>query len=123
MRNNFGKLLRDIREELGIRLYDMANALEISSSFLSAIETNKKPVPLDFVKKITDKYSISKNQVSELEKYAKETINNISLKLNDVNPLKIDFAEMLARSFHSLDDEDVQKMLNIINNRNSDESK
>jgi len=117
MRNNFGKLLREIRENIGIRLYDMAKNLDISSSFLSAIETSKKPVPLDLVEKIIQIYDINIETALDLRNYAKETITNISFKIKKPSSSKFDFAETLALNFNSLGEEDMKKILEIVNKK------
>ena len=56
MYTEFGKWLRTLRISIGIRLYDMSKALSVSSSFISAVETGKKSIPLDFVEKIIKNY-------------------------------------------------------------------
>lgn len=47
----FGKAVRGLRNEAGVRLFHMATALGVSSAYLSAVETGKKKVNDDLVER------------------------------------------------------------------------
>lgn len=49
----FGIAVRKLRLEKGLRLIDMAEKLEMSTAFLSAIETGRKPIPDRLVRNIS----------------------------------------------------------------------
>lgn len=49
----YGIAVRKLRLEKGLRLIDMAESLGVSTAFLSAIETGRKPIPDGFVVKIS----------------------------------------------------------------------
>lgn len=49
---DFGKAVREARREIKETLMTMANALETSPAFLSAMETGRNKVPADFIQKI-----------------------------------------------------------------------
>lgn len=117
MRNEFGKLVRNIREERNIRLYKMANDLGYSPSFLSAIENNRKSAPMEIVDKIIKYYNISSNDAKKLRDTAKQTIKSFTIEMNNPSISKINLAESLARSFDSLEDKDIKKIILILNKK------
>lgn len=49
---DFGLAVRKARLDVQSTLADMANQLEVTPAFLSAIETGRKKIPLDFVAKV-----------------------------------------------------------------------
>ena len=78
----FGKALRKLRLDLNISLKDMAAKLNVSSSFLSAVETGKKKIPQNFLEKIITSYKLSRKNVWELSdaKYESELTFIITAK-------------------------------------------
>ena len=52
MVNEFGKLLRKIRIDNGEILKDMADKLEMTSSYLSAIECGKRNIPNNLIPRL-----------------------------------------------------------------------
>ncbi|MFO1125735.1 MAG: XRE family transcriptional regulator [Methylocystis sp.] len=80
----FGKELRKIRIDKGLRLFDLATRLGISTAFLSAIETGRKPIPDGFVVKISGAIDLSLGELKELRAAAEKTKREIRLdKLKD----------------------------------------
>jgi len=53
----FGKVVREYRRELGVTLSTMASALDASPAFLSAMETGRNKVPMDWVMKIASYFN------------------------------------------------------------------
>ena len=122
MYTEFGKWLRTLRISIGIRLYDMSKALSVSSSFISAVETGKKSIPLDFVEKIIINYDLSDEQIAALKNAVKLTRDDelrckksIQLK---VDTSKSDVQELLycfARKADELTEEEKKAMWDILN--------
>ena len=122
MYTEFGKWLRTLRISIGIRLYDMSKALSVSSSFISAVETGKKSIPLDFVEKIIKNYDLSDEQIAALKNAIKLTRDDelrckksIQLK---VDTSKSDVQELLycfARKADELTEEEKKAMWDILN--------
>lgn len=122
MYTEFGKWLRTLRISIGIRLYNMSKDLNVSSSFISAIETGRKSIPLDFVEKIIKTYDLSDEQIEALKNTVKLTRDNelrckksIQLK---VDTSKSDVQELLycfARKADELTEEEKRAMWDILN--------
>lgn len=80
----FGKELRKIRVDRGMRLFDLATLLGISTAFLSAVETGRKPIPDGFVVKISGAINLSIAELKGLRAAAEKTKREVRLdKLND----------------------------------------
>lgn len=62
----FGKFCRVLRIEYGELLKDMADKLNVSSAFLSSVENGKKEIPISWLDKIIDLYSLNEKQAKEL---------------------------------------------------------
>ena len=122
MYTEFGKWLRTLRISIGIRLYDMSKALSVSSSFISAVETGKKSIPLDFVEKIIKNYDLSDEQIAALKNAVKltrddELRSKKSIQLK-VDTSKSDVQELLycfARKADELTEEEKNAMWDIVN--------
>ena len=82
---NFGKYIRLIRVKREIAVKDLAAKIEISSSYLSKIETGKKKAPHDekFLVKLSESLDVDYKQLA-----LKARINNI---------IESDNMEMLGR--------------------------
>lgn len=71
----FGIAVRKLRLDKGLRLIDMAEKLGMSTAFLSAIETGRKPIPHGFVVKVardlgwaTDELALIRRAVDQTRK-------------------------------------------------------
>jgi transcriptional regulator with XRE-family HTH domain len=101
-------------------LRDMAEALEVSSAFLSAVENGKKKMPEGWRKKLQTIYSLSAEQNQELQAAIIDTNNAVELNLQNATPGNRALAISFAREFDSLDDETSRKIFEILKRRKED---
>ncbi|KVQ57485.1 helix-turn-helix domain-containing protein [Burkholderia territorii] len=66
----FGKWVRKLRLEHGETMLDMSQKLGRSASFLSSIETGRKPVPAQIVNAIAETYGLDEATAAELREKA-----------------------------------------------------
>ena len=66
----FGKWVRKLRLEHGETMLDMSRKLGRFPSFLSAIETGRKPVPSQIVDAIAATYGLNESMTAELRERA-----------------------------------------------------
>lgn len=66
----FGKWVRKLRLEHGETMLDMSQKLGRSASFLSSIETGRKPVPGQIVSAIAEAYGLDEATAAELREKA-----------------------------------------------------
>lgn len=114
MLTKFGKFTRKLRIEHVELLKDMADKLEVSSSYLSAVEVGKRPIPNKWLNQLKDIYALSDADYTELlnaaDESREEVILNLSNRKNNDQELILSF----ARKFDSLDDfekEQIKKIL------------
>lgn len=66
----FGKALRKLRIDRGWLLKGMADGIEVTPSFLSAVEAGRKAIPTGLVEKISKWQPLSPIEKAELERAA-----------------------------------------------------
>jgi transcriptional regulator with XRE-family HTH domain len=106
MLTTIGKELRKIRIDRGMLLKQMADAIGISSSYLSSIECGKRDIPLDFVKKISTGVRLTDIEIVKLKKAASDKTYIIKAPSEPHQRI----AAGLARSFGKLTDEQLDKI-------------
>ena len=110
----FGKSLRNIRMDRGMLLKDMAQDLDVTSSYLSAVEVGKRNVPEEWPRKIGKMYDLSDEEIENLEAAATASASQIKLDLSDAtNELAVAF----ARRFNDLTPKDQNEILTLLKNR------
>lgn len=111
----FGRLVRKLRIDKGLLLGDMADALKVSASFLSAVETGKKSVPSDWPTRITSWLGLDTSLANELHEAALESLKEVHLPLGGTSQDARNLAVTFAKQFQSLTPEDREKMMTILN--------
>ena len=72
MLTRFGKQLRKIRIDRDQRLKDMAEQLNVTVAYLSAVENGNRVVPDSWVYTLSKKYELSEEETVSLQKAAYE---------------------------------------------------
>ena len=114
MTTEFGKALRKMRIEKDKNMAAMAKKMEISLSYLSAIETGTRAVPDGFVEKLSRKYKLSKKSTDELLTALDHSASSVDISLVSALPLQRDLAFMLARKLPGMSEEECEKLLSIL---------
>lgn len=120
MLTSIGKFLRKLRIDNGEILRDMANALEVSSAFLSAVENGKKKMPESWAEKLKNIYSFSPEQSEELQKAIIDTNDMVEINLHNASDNNRTLAISFAREFSSLDEETSNKILEMLKRHRED---
>lgn len=113
----FGKALRKIRIDKGEVLIDMATRLEVSSSFISALETGKKNIPAEFIEKVIHSYSLGDRDADTLKTAAKDSITAIKIGLSKADQPQREAALIFARDFNNLTDETAEQIIRLLKNK------
>ena len=116
MLSRFGKTLRKIRIDHSITLGELGKAIGVSAAFLSALERGK-PVPAGFVDKVASAITLTAREVNELQLAAAAQTKEVTLKMDDKSDATRELAVAFARSFDSMSDDEIQKMLEPFSNR------
>jgi transcriptional regulator with XRE-family HTH domain len=104
----FGIATRKLRLDKGMRLLDMAEKLGFSSSFISAVETGKKPIPAGYMESVVRVLELTRSEALELQKAA-----DSSKTFVDVDGLQGSQRELVAafaRKLHDLPPEFLEEI-------------
>ena len=112
-----GIALRKIRLDKHELLREMAAKLNVSSAFLSAVETGKKRPPANFVNKISDLYDLSSSEKEELLHAAEMSLDEVRINLSGASSAQHQAAISFAKALNGLTDEEVSKIMCVFSQR------
>lgn len=109
-----GKALRKLRIERGWLLKEMADGAGVTPSFLSGVETGRKSVPSDLIKRINRWAGLAPDVVRDLERQAELSRKEFKVGMPKVsNSADLQAAALLAR-FGELPPEDREHIRDIL---------
>jgi transcriptional regulator with XRE-family HTH domain len=108
----FGAKLRELRAARGITLKQMAEGLQISSAFLSALEHGKRgrPSPI-LVRQICGFFHIIWEDAEELERLARISHPRVVVDTAGLSPKATELANTLAERIGELDEDELDMLL------------
>ena len=109
-----GQKLRIIRLERGEVLKDMADKLNISSAYLSAMENGKREFNKTLIEQIGELYSLSVDRLDDLYDSYYTSIRQIQIDISNQPTSKADLGLVFARKFNDLDDAQIDKILKVL---------
>lgn len=118
MATEFGSTVQRLRQLAGMTLFEVAQKMNISTAFLSAVENGRKRVPDDFVQKLGQAMPQAKAQADELESLASQARGQVIVQLPKATAQDADLATVLARKFNSLSDTQKKRIRAILDNYN-----
>ena len=92
---DFGKAIRKLRIDYDTNLNELATSIGVSSAFLSAVETGKKPISAELITKITNALGLSNAEEILLTNAASQSVDNVTVRTN--SPEEAEIALMFAR--------------------------
>jgi transcriptional regulator with XRE-family HTH domain len=108
----FGQRLRDLREQHGRALKDMARALKVSSAYLSALEHGHRAQPKPgFVQQVAAYFNLAWEEVDELKALAELSDPKPSIDTRGLSPLATEVANRLRKKIKSLDEAALKALL------------
>ena len=110
MLTQLGIFLRKLRLDSGEIMKEMATRLDVSSSFLSAVENGKKKMPDSWYEMIIDQYNLDKEKQDELMTAIEESQKSLEINLEDLSKEKKRLAFSFARELENMNKEEVDKM-------------
>lgn len=108
----FGERMRKLRAERGITLKDMAEALGVSSAYLSALEHGKRGRPgWHLIQRILAFFNIIWDEADEVVRLARISHPRITIDTSGLNPKATELANRLADEIGKLDAATLEEML------------
>jgi transcriptional regulator with XRE-family HTH domain len=108
----FGQRLRELREQHGRALKDMARALKVSSAYLSALEHGHRAQPKPgFVQQVAAYFNLAWEEVDELKALAELSDPKPGIDTSGLSPLATEVANRLKRRIKELDEATLKAIL------------
>ena len=103
-----GAKMRALRDERGVSLKDMAEALNISSAYLSALEHGRRGKPTGFLlHRIIAYFNVIWDEAEELQRLAELSDPKITIDTAGLAPEATELTNRLAASIGKLDTDDL----------------
>jgi transcriptional regulator with XRE-family HTH domain len=114
----FGEKLRLLRDERGITLKHMAEALNVSSAYLSALEHGKRGRPSwRLVQAVIAYFNIIWDDAEDLVKLARISHPRITIDTAGLNPRATELANRLSQNIGKLDDQKIANMMAVLDGK------
>ncbi|MEI2387963.1 helix-turn-helix transcriptional regulator [Breoghania sp. JC706] len=108
----FGAKLRDLRRKRGITLKEMAQTLQVSSAYLSALEHGRRGRPTWFmVHRIITFFNVIWDEAEELQRLAEISDPRITVDTAGLEPEATELANLMSAKIAGLSKESLQHMI------------
>lgn len=108
----FGLKVRALRAERGVSLKQMAEALEVSSAYLSALEHGRRGRPTRYqVQRICEYFNIIWDDAEELERLAALSHPRVTVDTAGLTPGATELANRLAQTIRKLPPAKIERLL------------
>ncbi|MGE0585005.1 MAG: helix-turn-helix domain-containing protein [Flavobacteriaceae bacterium] len=108
----FGARIREMRDERGITLQDMAAALEVSPAYLSALEHGKRGRPNWFLlQRIIAYFNVIWDEAEALQRLALMSHPRVVVDTSGLSPEATELANRLAVDIGRLRGSDIEELL------------
>lgn len=114
----FGDRMRKLRAERGVTLKEMAEAIGVSSAYLSALEHGKRGRPgWHLIQRILNYFSIIWDDAEEVVRLARISHPRIAIDTSGLNPKATELANRLADEIGKLDAATLDELVAVLDRR------
>ncbi|HYC02904.1 MAG TPA: helix-turn-helix transcriptional regulator [Azospirillaceae bacterium] len=111
----FGQRVRELREARGIPLKRMAQELEISSAYLSALEHGHKGLPSPMlVRQICTFFGLIWDDAEEMERLAALSDPRVEVDTSGLHPKATLAANLLARKVGGMTEDELDRLVELL---------
>lgn len=110
----FAEFMRILRIKNHENMGDTAKLLDVNVSFLSAVETGKKNVPMNWVEKIVNHYKLSNSERLDLLAAIEDSKTTSKIDLVSTPDYKRQVALQFQRSFDDIDETTAKKIMELL---------
>ena len=108
----FGAKLRRMRKERNITLKEMADRLDVSSAYLSALEHGKRGKPTWFlIQRIIAYFNVIWDEAEELQRLAEISDPNPTIRTAGLDPRATELANLLAERIDQLSTTSLESLI------------
>lgn len=107
-----GQRLRELREDRGLTLAEMAGGLGVSAAYLSAVEHGKRARPRSgFLELVNACLNLDWEEAEELRQLSEISKPRVVLDTGGLSPKATELANLLAERIRELDDSRIDTLL------------
>ena len=118
----YGKFIRKIRKDRGDTLLGMSKKMDVTISFLSALEVGKKQVPIEYADKISQIYNLTPEENIELTDAIGASNANMNLDFTKMSQDRAQTSVWFARKINKLSQKSLEELRKLLTNEeNGDE--
>lgn len=111
----FGAKIREMREERGVTLKEMAAALGVSAAYLSALEHGKRGRPTwVLLQRIIGYFNVIWDEAEDLQRLAEASHPRVTIDTAGLDPKATALANLLAERIGTLDRVDLDRLIAIL---------
>lgn len=114
MFTEFGKFVRKLRIDRGLMLGDMADAMQTSSAYLSAVETGKKKIPDELVDKVITFFGLDNEQARHLRQAADDSPVAVKIDLKNASSEERMLVSAFARKVGDLSNHEQETLWKVL---------
>ena len=104
-----GARMRELREQRGVTLKQMAKALNVSSAYLSALEHGRRGTPTSFLlHRIIAYFNVIWDEAEELQRLAELSDPKVTIDTGGLAPEATEFTNRLRDNIERLEPEDLK---------------
>ena len=105
-----GRFLRKLRIDRNELLKTMADKLNVSSAFLSAVEMGRKHMPATWERTLVEDYRLDAGQTAELSNAIAESAKSVRLDLTNISADSRRTVLAFARKIQEVDEADLERI-------------
>lgn len=114
----FGERMRKLRAERQVTLKDMAEAIGVSSAYLSALEHGKRGRPgWHLLQRIISYFNIIWDEAEDVVKLARISHPRVVIDTSGLEPQATELANRLADDISDLDAKELAELLAVLNRK------
>lgn len=114
----FGDRMRQLRTERGVTLKEMAEAIGVSSAYLSALEHGKRGRPgWHLIQRILTFFNIIWDDAEEVVRLARISHPRITIDTSGLNPRATELANRLADEIGRLDGAALEELIAVLDRK------
>lgn len=117
MLSRFGKTVRKLRIDKGVTLKTMAESLNKTSAYLSAVETGRKNPTHKLVQDIAEYFGLTAIEREDLLEAAEESRSDVKLQMEGFNDKQREIAAAFARQFTTLSEDELEQIRELLDRK------
>ncbi|MEM1199905.1 MAG: helix-turn-helix domain-containing protein [Pseudomonadota bacterium] len=111
----FGEKMRQLRKRQGVTQKQMAEALGVSSAYLSALEHGNRSRPSWYlVQGINQFFNLIWDEAEEIERLANLSHPRVAIDTSELSAEATELANLLSTKFSSLDDRQIRTIRAVV---------